>query len=232
MFFRSFNTFDAHTRMNDQTQTNKKQQHQNQTKKRNKQYIKTKFDLKHATTMPSRTKKRTGHSRNAKVLRDETNKRLALLDAAVERSVYDALPDFETTTTHGPVTVKTRKADLESALSNSSLKITVKDVRNFLMAMNRRNRAFYRKAKKTEAGNAALPEGYYMAKGIKGLSVGADGKVRYHVCWGESTTKEPVENVPDSMIEHWHAWIQLSDAMDEFACFQRDMYATSTPRNA
>lgn len=180
--------------------------------------------------MPSRTKKRTGHSRNAKILRDETSKRLALLDAAVERSVYDALPDFETTKTHGPVTVKTRKADLESALSKSSLKITVKDVRNFLMAMNRRNRAFYRKAKKT--GETDLPEGYYMAKEITGISVGKDGKVRYHVSWGESTTKEPAENVPDSMIEHWHAWNQLSDAMDEFARFQRDMYAASSSRIA
>ena len=174
--------------------------------------------------MPSRTTKpSSAHSRNAKVLREEIRKRLALLDTAVGRSVYDALPDFETTTAHGPVTVTTKKGDLEGALSKSPLKVTVQDVRKFLMAMNRRNRAFYRKARKT--GAAPLPEGYHIAKEITGMSVGKDGNVRYHVCWGEETTKEPVENVPESMIEHWHAWNQLSDAMDEFAQFQRDMYA-------
>ena len=182
--------------------------------------------------MPSRrtNKQSLARSKNAKVLQDEISKRLALLDTAVERSVYDALPEFETTKTHGPVTVTTTKVDLESALSKSSLKITVKDVRKFLMAMNRRNRAFYRKAKKT--GEADLPEGYYLAKESTGMSVGEDGKVRYHVCWGKSTTKEPAENVSDAMIEHWHAWNQLSDAMDEFASFQRDMYAASSPQKA
>ena len=43
--------------------------------------------------MPSwRTNKQSlARSKNAKVLQDEINKRLALLDTAVERSVYDAL---------------------------------------------------------------------------------------------------------------------------------------------
>jgi hypothetical protein len=120
------------------------------------------------------------------------------------------------------VTVTTNKADLASVLK-SPLTITVKDVRKFLMAMNRRNRKFYRRAAKTESG--ALPEGYHPVKEITGMSVGTDGKVRYRVCWGETTTNEPPENVSDAMIEHWHAWNQLSDAMDEFARFQRDLYA-------
>ena len=97
------------------------------------------------------------------------------------------------------------------------------------MAMNRRNRAFYRKAKKR--GRRTFPKAS-LAKEITGMSVGEDGKVRYHVCWGKSTTKEPAENVSDAMIEHWHAWNQLSDAMDEFASFQRDMYAASPSQKA